>query len=75
MLNRVSVNGYARMDRPVQYKSCNCIDDLSFSVADFGFLTVRNYFKMSHEKGPQDRAGANLKQKAEMAAIRHHIVI
>ena len=58
-----------------QYKSCNCIDDLSFSVADFGFLTVRNYFKMSHEKGPQDRAGANLKQKAEMAAIRRHIVI
>ena len=58
-----------------QYKSCNCIDDLSFSVADFGFLTVRNYLKMSPEKGPQDGAGANLKQKAEMEAIRRHIVL
>ena len=51
------------------------MDNLSFSVADFGFLTVRNYFKTSHEKGPQDGAGANLKQKAEVAAIRRHIVI
>ena len=58
-----------------QYKSCNCMDDLSFSVADFGFLTVRNYFRTSHAKGLQDGAGTNLQQKAEMAAIRHQIVI
>ena len=58
-----------------QYKSCNCLDDLSFSVEDFGFLTVRNYFKTSHAKGPQGGAGANLKQKAEMAAIRRQLVI
>ena len=58
-----------------QYKSCNCMDDLSFSVADFRFLTVRNYFKTSHTKGPQDGAGDDLQQKAEMAAIRRQIVI
>ena len=51
------------------------MDDLSFSVADFGFLTVRNYFKTSHAKGPQDGAGANLKHKAQMAAITRQIVI
>jgi len=49
--------------------------DLSFSVPDFGFLTVRNYFKTSHAKGPQDGAGANLKHKADMAVLRCQIII
>ena len=58
-----------------QYKSCHCMGDLSFSVADFGFLTVRNYFETSHAKGPQDGAGANLKHKVDMAVIRRQVVV
>ena len=49
--------------------------DVSFSVNDFGFPTVRNYFEPSHAKGPQDGAGANLKHKADMAVIRREAVI
>lgn len=58
-----------------QYKSCHCMGDLSFSVLDFGFRTVRNYFETSHAKGSQDGAGANLKHKADMAVIRRQVVI
>ena len=58
-----------------QYKSRHCMGDVSFSVNDFGFLTVRNYFETSHAKGPQDGAGASLKHKADMAVIRREDVI
>jgi len=53
-----------------QYKSRHCMGDVSFSETDFSFPTIRNYFETSHAKGPQDRAGANLKSKADMAVIR-----
>ena len=39
--------------------------DVSFSVTDFGFFTIQNYYETSHTKGPQDGAGANLKHKAD----------
>ena len=58
-----------------QYKSRHCMGDVSFSVNDFGFPTLRNYFETSHAKGPQDGAGANLKHKADMAVIRREVVI
>ena len=58
-----------------QYKSCHCMGDVSYSVADFGFLTLRNYFETSHAKGPQDGAGANLKHKTDMAVIKRQVVI
>lgn len=48
---------------------------VSGSVPGFGFLTVRNYFKTSHAKGPQDGAGTNLEHKAGIAVIRCQIVI
>ena len=53
-----------------QYKSRHCMGDTSYSVADFGFPTIRNCFETSHAKGPQDGACANLKFKADMAVIR-----
>ena len=58
-----------------QYKSRHCMGDVNFSLVDFGFPTVRNYFETSHAKGPQDGAGANLKHKADMAVIRRETVI
>lgn len=58
-----------------QYKSRHCMGDVSFSINDFGFPTIRNYFETSHAKGPQDGAGANLKHKADMAVIRREAVI
>lgn len=57
------------------HKSRHCMGDVSFSINDFGFPTVRNYFETSHGKGPQDGVGANLKHKADMAVIRHEVVI
>lgn len=58
-----------------QYKSCHCMGDVSYSVADSGFVTVRNYFETLHAKGPQDGAGANVKHKANMAVIKQQVVI
>ena len=58
-----------------QYKSRHCMGDVSYSVADFGYPTIWNYFETSHAKGPQDGAGANLKFKANMAVRRRQKVI
>ena len=58
-----------------QYKSRDCMGDVTYSKLDFGFSTIQNYFETSHAKGPQDGAGANLKHKADMAVIRREIVI
>ena len=58
-----------------QYKSRHCMGDVSFSVTDFGFFTIRNYYETSHAKGPQDGAGANLKHKADMAVIKGNEII
>ena len=49
--------------------------DVSYTVADFSYPTIRNYFETSHAKGPQDGGGANLKFKADMAVIRRLKVI
>ena len=49
--------------------------DVSYSVADLGYPTIQNYFETSHTKGPQDRAGANLKSKADMTVIWRQQVI
>ena len=49
--------------------------DVSYSVADLGYPTIQNYFETSHAKGPQDRAGANLKSKADMTVIWRQQVI
>ena len=53
-----------------QYKSRNCVGDLSCSLADFGFLVQRSFFETSHAKGEQDAAGANVKQKVSQAVLR-----
>ena len=58
-----------------QYKSRHCMGDVSYSMEDFSFRTIRNYFETSHAKGPQDGAGANLKHKAEMEVIRRNVRI
>ena len=49
--------------------------DVENSANDFGYITIRNYFETSHDKGPQDGAGANLKNKAEMAVIKQQVRI
>ena len=49
--------------------------DVSFSVTDFGYFTIRNFYETSHAKGPQDGAGANLKHKADMAVIKEQVII
>ena len=51
------------------------VRDVTFSLLDFGFPTLKNYFETSHAKGPQDGASTNLKHKADMAVIRREIVI
>lgn len=58
-----------------QYESRHCMGDVSFSNSDFGYKTIRNYFKTSHAKGPQDGAGANLKHKTDMEIIKRKVVI
>ena len=60
---------------PAQYKSHHCMGDVSFSLLDIGFPTVRNYFETSHAKGPQDGAGTNFKHKTHMAVIQLEVVI
>ena len=49
--------------------------DVSFSVTDFGFFTIRSYYETSLIKGPQDGAGASLKYKADMAVIKDNVII
>ena len=49
--------------------------DVSQSIHDFGFVTIRNHFETSHANGPQDGAGANLKHKCDMAVVRRQVVI
>ena len=49
--------------------------DVAQSSSDFGYVTVRNYFEMSHAKGPQDGAGANLQHKADMAVIKRQVYV
>ena len=54
---------------------CPGLVNTSYSVADFGYPTIRNYFETSHAKGPQDGASANLKFKADMAVITRQKII
>ena len=58
-----------------QYKSHHRIGDVSFSVTDFGYFTICNFYETSHAKGPQDGAGANLKHEADMAVIKEQVLI
>ena len=53
--------------RSAQYKSRHCKGDVSLSVTDLRYLTIRNFCETSHAKRPQDGAGVNLKHKADMA--------
>ena len=53
-----------------QYKRRHCMGEVAHSSNDFGYLTIRNYYETSHAKGPQDGAGASLKNKADMAVIK-----
>lgn len=58
-----------------QYKSRHCMGDISYSEDDFGFKTIRNYYKTLHAKGPQDGANTNVKHKADMAVIKCQVTI
>ena len=58
-----------------QYKSRHCMGDVSKSVSDFGFTTIRNYIETSHAKGSQDGAGANIKHMADLDVIRKKVRI
>lgn len=59
----------------VQYKSRNCMGDVSLS-SDLGYgKIIRNYFETSHAKGQQDAAGGCIKHMADMAVIRGTSVI
>ena len=49
--------------------------EFQFSLLDFGFPTVRNYFEASQAKYPAKGAGPNLKHEANMAVIRREVVI
>ena len=51
------------------------MEDVSFSLLDFGFPKVRNYFETSHAKCSQGGDSANLKHKADIAVIRREVVI
>ena len=56
-----------------QGKSRHCMGDVAHSSNDFGYLTIRNYFETSHAKEPQEGAGANLKNRADMAVIKEQV--
>ena len=58
-----------------QHKNRHYMGDVSFSNADFGYKTIRNYFEASHAKVPQDGAGANLKLKADMEIFKRNVII
>ena len=58
-----------------QYKSRHYLGDLSFSLADFGYLIQRNFFETSHAKGEQDAAGSHIKQKVGQAVLPRTAVI
>ena len=58
-----------------QYKSRHTFGDLSCSLADFDFQVHRHFFETSHAKGEQDAAGANIKQHATLAVLRHETSI
>ena len=58
-----------------QYKSRHCLGDVSYYLANLGFVVQRNYFATSHAKGEQDAAGANVKQKATTAVLRRLAII
>ena len=45
------------------------------SATDFGFMSIIIINEISHAKGPQDGAGANLKHKADMAVIKEQQVL
>ena len=49
--------------------------DISYLEDDFGFKTIRNYYKTSHTKGPQGGAGANVKHTVDMAVIKCQVTI
>lgn len=49
--------------------------DITYSLTDFGFVTIRNYMETSHTKGPQDGAGANVKHKCDLEVIRGKVKI
>ena len=49
-----------------QFKSCHCMGDTSYSMANFSYPTIRNYFETLH---------ANLKFKANMAVLRWQKII
>ena len=61
--------------RSAQYKSRHCKGDVSLSVTDLRYLTIRNFCETSHAKRPQDGAGVNLKHKADMAIIKKQVLI
>ena len=58
-----------------QYKSRHCMGDITYSEEDFGFQTIRNYYELSHAKGREDSAWANVKHKADMAVIKCQVII
>ena len=49
--------------------------DVNMSATDFGFMSIIIINEISHAKGPQDGAGANLKHKADMAVIKEQQVL
>ena len=49
--------------------------DITYSLPDFGFTTIRNYRETSHAKGPQDGAGANVKHMCDLDVIRGKVRI
>jgi hypothetical protein len=58
-----------------QYKSRNCMGDVSMS-ADLGYdVLIRNYYETAHAKGPQDAAGGFLKNQADLAVLRGRATI
>ena len=59
-----------------QYKSRNCMDDVSRICGELGYSKfIRNFYETSHAKGPQDAAGGFLKHQADMAVLRGSEII
>lgn len=48
---------------------------LSYCFADIGCQINCHFFEMSHAKGEQDAAGANVKQRATLAVLQRKVTI
>ncbi|KAJ8313054.1 hypothetical protein KUTeg_010427 [Tegillarca granosa] len=61
---------------PCQYKGRHCMGGISVDKSTLGYdKVIRNYFENSQRKGPNDAAGGQIKNQADLAVWRGKIQI